>query len=806
MARNSKMVLVTMENFQSVDELIEFIRALVDSERIESALELTQTGMQLYPDAVAVAATRVRILRRMDRHEDALDFALSCPPGMKTTALLPMIVELGLEQGRRGEVSTVMSGIPEGDFSSATRIRARSAFLAATDSPQSALDFLTGDLPVRKDAPWFVEEKVRILLQANREDEALTLLREYAPRSGMDRMIMMWLRAEDRAGHLEAAEEILRDYAQTCSQMLQWHKLAIDIARKRTDNSLALLRAQAGVERFPGNVDLRSSLWSLMMSSGRRDEAISNCQTFADCNRKSIEAVTKCLSFLSGAREDEACDRIMATAVKDLGPEPLLVFSWVDVLIKRQNPLDARRELESLPEEVKNCFRYERLRARIETALGNIPDAITATRMALEYKPTLPALHKGLADLHIEIGEFAEARKILADMPFTDPSDDASRHLSLFDAARLEGRFDVALSHAETALRIHPEDVGALRKLTEIQIILGNLSAAIEAHKKATRLRSLRNSSGKESQKLRNSKQGQLLNEYLLLADRNLLSSCSPTTDPAISAGLFRQMLEEWPANTPYALCVLAALNRIGAVSAAPPRLKTVPKASARIPRKLSQFWDTPEPPEQVKWVLEENRRLNPDYSLQVFNERGALLYMRERGEPEAARAFRLAPHTAAKSDIFRLVVLWHEGGVYLDADDRCLLPLSKLIDHNMRFIGYQEYFQSIGNNFIAVQPRDPIIRAALDDATTAFGSTRGENLWLASGPGPMTRSLALHGTNPDGSLQEGVWIMPTSKLKRCIAPHVALSYKTSDQHWTSQFKRSSSVRQAPASSERESI
>ncbi|MFV1874440.1 hypothetical protein [Nioella sp.] len=114
LAINSEMVLGTMKNFQSVDELIEFTRTLVASEKFEAALELTETGMQLYPDAVAVAATRVRILRRMDRHEDALDFALSCPSGMRTTALLPMIVELGLEQGRWGEVSSIMSGIPGG--------------------------------------------------------------------------------------------------------------------------------------------------------------------------------------------------------------------------------------------------------------------------------------------------------------------------------------------------------------------------------------------------------------------------------------------------------------------------------------------------------------------------------------------------------------------------------------------------------------------------------------------------------------------------------------------------------------------
>ena len=100
----------------------------------------------------------------------------------------------------------------------------------------------------------------------------------------------------------------------------------------------------------------------------------------------------------------------------------------------------------------------------------------------------------------------------------------------------------------------------------------------------------------------------------------------------------------------------------------------------------------------------------------------------------------------------------------------------------------------SLGNNFLAATPGDPILRAALDEAAVAFNGPSGESLWLSSGPGAITRAAALHGTNDDGSLASGVRILPTHTIRKIVAPHISVSYKTTDSYWIASFRRAESA------------
>ncbi|MEL6680349.1 MAG: glycosyltransferase, partial [Pseudomonadota bacterium] len=234
------------------------------------------------------------------------------------------------------------------------------------------------------------------------------------------------------------------------------------------------------------------------------------------------------------------------------------------------------------------------------------------------------------------------------------------------------------------------------------------------------------------------------------------------------------------PHNTTAALHLLKALQNAGAVRDEPGPVRE----TERIPRQVFQFWDRELPPALAD-LRERNRALNPGYAYHLFDKVRARAYLEERGGTALTRAFRRAPHPAAMSDIFRLAVLYHEGGLYMDPDDRCVAPLADHLNHGLRFIGYQEYLWSIGNNFLAVAPRDPIIGAALRDVEEAFASGHGETLWLSTGPGLMTRALAAHGVSADGALPDDIWIMPAHRLRRFVSSHVSLPYKSSDQHWT---------------------
>jgi len=209
-----------------------------------------------------------------------------------------------------------------------------------------------------------------------------------------------------------------------------------------------------------------------------------------------------------------------------------------------------------------------------------------------------------------------------------------------------------------------------------------------------------------------------------------------------------------------------------------------------RIPRQIGHYWDAPEPPDQVKGLLDWNRALNPDYDFVCFNDRDAQYYLLDHDERPALQAYRLTRYAAARSDVFRLAWLWHEGGIWLDADDRCRVPYGEFIDHRLWFVGYQEHYWTVGNNFMAVGPRDPNIRDALDEATEALVEAPGADVWLSSGPGAISRALARHGTDAQGNLNPDIWIMPVHALIPRIAQHVRLNYKGTDSHWVRKMRQ----------------
>ena len=90
----------------------------------------------------------------------------------------------------------------------------------------------------------------------------------------------------------------------------------------------------------------------------------------------------------------------------------------------------------------------------------------------------------------------------------------------------------------------------------------------------------------------------------------------------------------------------------------------------------------------------------------------------------------------------------------------------------------------------MAVGPRDPIIRDALDEATEALVESPGADVWLSSGPGAISRALARHGTDAQGNLNPDIWIMPVHALIPRIAQHVRLNYKGTDSHWVRQMRQ----------------
>src|SRR5262249_19669143 len=115
--------------------------------------------------------------------------------------------------------------------------------------------------------------------------------------------------------------------------------------------------------------------------------------------------------------------------------------------------------------------------------------------------------------------------------------------------------------------------------------------------------------------------------------------------------------------------------------------------AALSIPRIIVQYWDEAPPPVDVRAVMRSWRDRNANFRYMLFNNRSAQEYLRSNYSSDVLRAYRRAVHPAQRSDLFRLALLHAEGGVYADADDRCIAPIEGLIGRAASFIVYREEY-----------------------------------------------------------------------------------------------------------------
>lgn len=108
------------------------------------------------------------------------------------------------------------------------------------------------------------------------------------------------------------------------------------------------------------------------------------------------------------------------------------------------------------------------------------------------------------------------------------------------------------------------------------------------------------------------------------------------------------------------------------------------------IPKKLFQTaksYDTLPP--EIKANIARLKELNPDWDYRFFDDEQMKSYLRSNLQPEEwALLQEINPrYGVVLADIFRYVIIYNEGGVYLDAKSTATKPLSQAIDPEAGFV-----------------------------------------------------------------------------------------------------------------------
>lgn len=271
---------------------------------------------------------------------------------------------------------------------------------------------------------------------------------------------------------------------------------------------------------------------------------------------------------------------------------------------------------------------------------------------------------------------------------------------------------------------------------------------------------------------------GQILDEISL--DPHLLSQLQRIRrqPPAARVAPLGIALGENPDSTAAAMQLLLAHRAAG------PLDTPAPVAGAAIPYRFCQFWTESDPPPDVLALMASWARHHPGAAITRFDDRTARAYLEARFPAAITSAFNAAREPAMRADLFRLAWLYTEGGIYADADDRCHASLAPLLRPGLAMAFYLEPWATVGNNFLAAAPRQPIIADALREAAGAVLRGDRDLVWLSTGPGMMSRCLARAMVAADG-LPPGVAVFDRPVLHRHVAMHCFLPYKSGNRHWS---------------------
>ncbi len=153
---------------------------------------------------------------------------------------------------------------------------------------------------------------------------------------------------------------------------------------------------------------------------------------------------------------------------------------------------------------------------------------------------------------------------------------------------------------------------------------------------------------------------------------------------------------------------------------------------------KLFQYWDTPEPPEEVAGWIEGFRVKNPEMKHRLYDRDAASWFIGKHVGRRERAAFDAIAVPSMQSDYFRYCAVWARAGVYVDADFQCLEPLAGLLGHAPHSMTLEWDGHLVASLLMDGQRGNHFIRACLDLSTLNIEARDGVNAYMAAGPGAM--------------------------------------------------------------------
>ena len=385
------------------------------------------------------------------------------------------------------------------------------------------------------------------------------------------------------------------------------------------------------------------------------------------------------------------------------------------------------------------------------------------------------------ASFAIAQGEFNSAELSLGSAPAGSIKETACVHFLRANLAEAQRQYHEAVASYEAAIALNGSEPEWHEAAARCYLLLANTERARDHLRAAMLLNTATNIARRKSSNISQHHIGQILDEFVLHRDTlsELQRVCALPLQKRIEP--LRRLVRDNPEQTAPAILLLLAMRQTGLFAAEHGAFAG--SGGHAIPKRIVHYWHSGTPPSDVQEIMSSWSQKHPDYEHVLLDDVSAAKLLRMQGLNAALHAFHRGSSPSQRADILRLAYLYAVGGIFIDADDRCLVRLDSFVPAAVNLTAYQESYGTIGANFLGAAPRHPVIALALDCAVAAVNRGDRDVLWLSTGPGLLTRAFAQSVLRRDAS----DWLARTSllelwHLQRAVGVHCPARYKQSTQ------------------------
>lgn len=169
------------------------------------------------------------------------------------------------------------------------------------------------------------------------------------------------------------------------------------------------------------------------------------------------------------------------------------------------------------------------------------------------------------------------------------------------------------------------------------------------------------------------------------------------------------------------------------------------------IPRIIHQTWKSERLPTRFRTFQDSWRRHHPNWDYRFYDDDACRQVVAD-AFPGLLPMYDRCPHPVQRADIFRYLVVAHEGGLYADMDMECLRPVDQLLEGRRAVFGVEDFLSARRARRLDLRHRERI-------ANFIFAAEAGHPIfreivaWLEELPGPWDMEREVLETTGPGML-----------------------------------------------------